>query len=253
MKDIVLNEAERGAELLRAGRGLEDLRASISLVARYDVQAAGIAFEEAVRHVADYAKKAFPEVHPSHIDGIVPHYVRQAEKYPLSRIAYVPITEAELVAIGDFEDRKVRCLAFSALALAKYDTMRFEGVDYWIRGDRWGEVMRRANVEVPKAELGKFLHTLYAAGLLGASQRVGNCSIRVQFADVDGEPILRLTDPDFKDLGYAYRAYEGEPFRRCAECGRWIRQAKNGRKKYCDNCSATQHNRVALASYHRKK
>ena len=253
MKDIVLNEAARGAELLSACSRLDDLRASISLVARYDVQAAGVDIAEAIVHVSEYAKRAFPEVHPSHIDSIVPHYVKNAHTFPLSRIDTVPITAKEMEVIGSLSGGRLQRLAFSALALAKYDTMRFPDVDYWIRGDRWSEVMRRANLMVSRNELRMLFHELYVAGLIGASRKVGNNSIHVLFADQDGEVALTLTDPDYKDLGYTLRAAMGEPYRRCAECGRWIKQAKNGRKKYCDSCSATQHNRSALAFYHRKK
>lgn len=251
MKDIVLNEAARGAELLSTCTGLEDLRASISLVARYDIQAAGVSVSEAIRHVSDYAKKAFPEVHPNHIDSIVPHYVENASVVALSKIDSVPITQRELDAITELKSNQLQRLAFSALALAKYDTMRFPDVNYWIRGDRWNEVMRRANMAEARPALRMLFHELYVAGLIGVSKKVGNNSIRVLFADEDGEPALSLTDPDYKDLGFTLRAAMGEPYRRCAECGRWIKQAKNGRKKYCDSCAAD--NQRALDSAYRRK
>lgn len=240
MKDIVLNEVARGAELLSSCGRLDDLRASISLVARYDVQAAGVEAAEAVRHVTDYAKRAFPEVLPAHIDSIAPHYVANAHTFPLSRIDSVPITQAEMDTIGSLSGGRLQRLAFSALALAKYDTMRFPDVDYWIRGDRWSEVMRRANLIVSRDELRLLFHELYVAKLIGASQRVGNNGIHVLFVAPDSEVALSLTDPDYKDLGYTLRAAQGEPYRRCAECGRWIKQAKNGRKKYCGGCAANE-------------
>lgn len=252
MKDIVLNEVARGAELLSSCGRLDDLRASISLVARYDVQAAGVDTAEAVHHVAEYAKRAFPEVHPEHIDSIVPHYVANAHTFPLSRIDCVPITRAEMDTIQTLESKRLQRLAFSALAIAKYDTMRFPDVDYWIRGDRWNEVMRRANLMLSGDELSLLFHELYVSKLIGASPSFSD-SIRVLFAAPDDEVVLSLADPDYKDLGYALRAAQGEPYRRCAECGRWIKQAKNGRKKYCDTCAADNQKRFVRESLWRSR
>lgn len=238
MRDIVLNEVARGAELLSSCGRLDDLCASISLVARYDVQIAGVDEAEAMLHVSNYAKKAFPEVHPGYIDAIVPHYVENAHTFPLSQIDSVPITQKELDVIISLGSGRLQRLAFSALALAKRDTIRNPDVNYWIKGNRWGEVMRRANIAVTRPALRMLFHELYVAGLLGVSKRVGNNSIHVLFAAPDSEVVLSLTDPDYKDLGYTLRAAMGEPYRRCTGCGRWIKQAKNGRKKYCDSCAA---------------
>lgn len=253
MKDIVLNEVARGAELLSGCGRLEDLRASISLVARYDVQAAGVGVTEAIRHVSDYAKRAFPEIHPNYIDDIVPHYVRNAHTVPLSKIESVSITQKELDAVCALSNPQSQRLAFSALAIAKYDTIRFPDVNFWIRGDRWGEIMKRANIAESRPALRLLFHDLYKAGLIGTSTRVGNNSIRVLFADQTNEAALNLTDPDFKDLGYALRAAQGEPYRRCAECGRWIKQAKNGRKKYCDSCASDNQKRFVRESLRRSR
>lgn len=251
MKDIILNEAARASELLADCAGLEDLKASISLMARYDVQAVGLSDDETVSHVADYAKKAFPDVRPDYIDSLVPKYVKHAADYPLSKIDHVPITQSELDRVNALEERRLKCLAFSLLAVAKLDVARHGYADHWVRGDRWTEIMRRANLSMSKTELGKLFHSLYEAGLIKPSYRIDNCSVQVAFVDSVGDPVLKLTDSDFRDLGYALRATMGEPYVRCAECGRWIRQAKNGRKKYCDSCAAD--NQRALDSAYRRK
>lgn len=253
MKDIILNEAAKASELLANCVGLEDLKASISLMARYDVQAVGLGEDETVAHVADYAKRAFPDVRPDYIDSVVPKYVKHATDYPLSKIDHIPITQRELDEVCALKERRLKCLAFSLLAVAKLDAARHDHADYWVHGERWTEVMRRANLSMSKMELGKLFHRLYVAGLIKSSCRIDNCSVQVAFVDPVGEPVLRLTDPDFRDLGYTLRKTMGEPYVQCAECGRWVRQAKNGRRKYCDVCAADNQKRFARESAWRRR
>lgn len=91
--------------------------------------------------------------------------------------------------------------------------------------------------------------------MIATQNRINGSSIQVLFADRDGvgEEVIRLVDADFYDLGYRLKAYYGERFLRCAECGRWVKQAKNGRRRFCNGCATGNHAKTALKSYHRKK
>ena len=55
----------------------------------------------------------------------------------------------------------------------------------------------------------------------------------------DGEVAVRVSD--FRNLGYQYLKYHGEPYFECENCGLTVRQnnKKTGRRqKYCQSCAA---------------
>ena len=253
MRDIILNEAAKASDLLAGKAKMEDVRSAISLIARYDIQAAGIKPESAAGHARQVVRKLFPQLPPKYVDRYVEYYVAHAADYPLSKVDGVPITQTELDAVNSCAGIRCKCLAFTLLALAKLDTVRHPDVNYWVSGDRWNEIQRRANLTLSEDDMCYMIHDMYAAGLIGLSERVDNCSMHVLFADAGGEAVMTLQEADYKDLGYCFRAYVGEKYIRCGECGRWIKQAANGRKRFCSDCAGANHNKVALASYHRHK
>ena len=80
--------------------------------------------------------------------------------------------------------------------------------------------------------------TLREADMIQFSKKVDNTNVRVCFKE-DGEVVLRITD--FRNLGYQYLMYHGEPYFECENCGLVVKinEPKKGRKqKYCNSCAA---------------
>lgn len=240
MRDIILNEAVCAERLLANNETLEDVKSTLSLLARYCVQVLELDTNTTKQLLRDFADKNYREVSLHYLEGKITYYTENKARVPLIHIDYVPITESELVAIAMLETVRLQCIAFAALALAKLDTMKYPDMDFWLTGDRWGEVARRANITVSDRDLAYEFGHMKQAGMLELPKRIDSCSLHLMYASpLDAEDVvMKLSDQDYKDLGYALRAYWGEPFVKCQECGRWIRQAKNGRRKFCDDCAA---------------
>lgn len=240
MRDIILNEAACAERLLANNETLEDVKSTLSLLARYCAQILELDTEASQQLLREFADKNYREVSLHYLDGKITYYTENKSQVPLINIDYVPVTENELTAIAGLETVRLQSIAFAALALAKLDTMKYPDMDFWLTGDRWGEVARRANITISDRELGYEFGRMKQAGMLELPKRIDGCSLHLMYVSpLSAENVvMELRDQDFKDLGYALRAYWGEPFVKCQECGRWIRQAKNGRRKFCDDCAA---------------
>lgn len=252
MRDIILNETTKAAALLTGAAKVEDVRAAISLLARYDIQAAGIDKPAARSHLRKTIRKLYPAVPAARIDTLVDHYVEHGDEYPLLDLGSVPITKRELDVVCAREGIRAKCLTFALLALAKFDTMRFPGVDYWYNGERWNELSKRANLILSEDDMCYMLHDLYKDNYIGLATRIDNCSMHVLFADPDGDPVMMLNEQDYQDLGYCLRAYLGEKYTRCEECGRWIKQNNRGKpRRFCTDCAA-DNQRASNSAYMRR-
>lgn len=253
MRDIVMNEASKAAALISGQAKVDDVRSAISLIARYDIQAAQIDALTTKAHINQLLPKLYRGIDVRQYEKQVTYYVEHAHEYPLSKIDGVPITQKELDVIGIRDGVRAKCFAFALLAIAKYDTMRFPDVNYWVHGDRRHEVTRRANLTLNERDLGLTVHHMYKDNLVGLAERIDNLNLHVLFAEPDGAPAMVLDDADFRDLGYCLRAHLGERYTKCAECGRWIKQKARGvAKRYCDDCAA-DNQRVVDAAYRRRQ
>lgn len=251
MKDIVLNESVKASALIAGTTKVEDVRTAVSLIARYDVLAAQIPPAEAAAHVKQIAKSLFPGKRVSEYENYVNYCVTHASERQLVRIDSVPITQKELDFICSIDSIRAKCLFFSMLAVVKFETMRCSAVNYWLSGDLRHEVVRRANLGITDNEMADMCFPLIDAGHLAFPKRFDSCSLHVLYVDPEGDPVLNLNEQDFHDLGYCLRAYLGEPYTRCEECGRWIKQAKNGRRRFCNDCAAD--NQRAIDRKYRSK
>lgn len=250
-----MNEVKKAEDLISCGDTLGDIKSTMSLLARYDIQHCGMSPDAAYSHVLAFTQKVYPEVGRGYINARLEYYIAHAADFPLSEIDYIPITSAEMESLAVLDGIRIKCLAFTALAVSKHDAYICPDTNYWIRGDRWGELVRRANLTLTGDDTALMFHRLYVNNMIAKQNRINGSSIQVLFADTNGvgEEVMRLVDADFYDLGYRLKAYYGERFFRCEECGRWVKQAKNGRRRFCNDCAADNHAKTALKSYHRKK
>ena len=42
---------------------------------------------------------------------------------------------------------------------------------------------------------------------------------------------------DFDECIHYWLMYLGEKWKRCSECGKWIKQSNNNKNKYCKDCA----------------
>lgn len=254
MKDIILNEVTKAAAILSGTAKIDDVKTATSLLSRYDVQAAGIDAETAKEHVKKVIKKLYPAVSSSRIDRLVEYYIAHATEFPLHTDEGVPITQKEMDVVLSCNGIRAKCLMFALLALAKLDTMRFQKVNYWYNGQRWNELIKRANLTLSEDDMCFILHDLREEGKIEFAKRIDNLSLHVLIADEVGEPVMLLNEQDYRDLGYCLRAHLGEKYTRCEECGRWIKQKERGRPaRFCVDCAADNHRNVVAAYKKRLK
>lgn len=171
--------------------------------------------------------------------------VRQASKRSLLRIDHIDITKPEMEIIDSLKGRQVKRLAITLLCLAKYWDLCREDNDHWIT-NKYTDIMAIANIKASVKRQGAMFRELEEAGLLHFPKRVDAISMQVLFVK-DGETELSIND--FRNVGYQYLKYKGEPFYECAECGivTKVKNPNTGRPpKYCTNCAAKIHTQQSL-------
>ena len=168
------------------------------------------------------------------LDGII----KMAFKKPLIMIESIPISKEELIRIEKIDGKQARRLAFTLLCIAKFNLAVDPNTNCWVSTPD-NEILRMANISTSVPRQCALFRQLRDEGLIQFSKQIDNLSVRVLFVD-ENEPVMEITD--FRNIGYQYMKYYGEPYFVCAHCG--ITSKRNnpgvGRKqKYC-NCCATE-------------
>lgn len=161
---------------------------------------------------------------------------KYATKYPLIMIDEVVVTKPEMEKIDALPGKQLRRLAFSLLCIAKYLYAVSENTNYWV-GTPDNEIMKMANINTSIKRQSSMFGQLRDAEMIRFSKQIDNLSVQVLFAE-DGEPVMKITD--FRNLGYQYMKYHGEPYFECAHCGLTdkIKSATQRRpQKYCAQCA----------------
>lgn len=168
------------------------------------------------------------------LDGII----KTAFKKPIVILDGISVSKDEMDRIEKIEGKQARRLAFTLLCIAKYNVAVDPNTNYWVSTPD-NEILRMANISTSVPRQCALFRQLRDNGFIQFSKQIDNLSVRVLFAN-DGEPAITITD--FRNIGYQYMRYYGEPYFVCAHCG--ITSKRNnpgvGRKqKYC-NCCATE-------------
>lgn len=163
--------------------------------------------------------------------------VSRACKYPALNIDCIPVTKKEIEKIDALEGKQIKRLAFTLLCLSKYWNIVMGRSDGWVNS-RDNEIMSMANIDTSIKRQSEMFGKLNKLGMIQFSRKVDNTNVKVCFAE-DGDVILRIHD--FRNLGYQYLMYHGEPYFICENCGVTTKQHdKNSRRrqKYCPECAA---------------
>lgn len=161
---------------------------------------------------------------------------KYAAKYPLIMIEEITITKPEMEKIDALPGKQLRRLAFSLLCIAKYLYAVSPNTSYWV-GTPDNEIMKMANINTSIKRQSSMFGQLKDAGMIRFSKQIDNLSVQVLFAE-EGETAVRITD--FRNLGYQYMKYHGEPYFECAHCGLTdkIKSSTQRRpQKYCAQCA----------------
>ena len=162
---------------------------------------------------------------------------KSANKYPLVIIESINITAPEMEKISVLPGRPIRRLAFTLLCIAKYMHAVSENTNYWVTTPD-NEIMKMANISTSIRRQSSMFGQLKDLGFIRFSKQIDNLSVQVLFAEA-GEVVMRVSD--FRNLGYQYMKYHGEPYFECANCGitEKIKNPSSGRPpKYCPQCAA---------------
>lgn len=161
--------------------------------------------------------------------------VNKATKYNAIMIDHIGISKTELAKIDSLEGTQLRRLAFTLLCLAKYWDIVNPNGDHWVNS-KDTEIMRMANINTSIKRQSSMYHTLNELGFIRFSKKVDNTNVRVCFID-NGEKALEVSD--FRNLGYQYLKYKGEPYFECENCGLTVKvkTVKGRKQKYCQDCA----------------
>lgn len=163
--------------------------------------------------------------------------VNRALKYNAVDIDSIDITAPEMDKIRKLEGKQIQRLAFTLLCLAKYWLTVEPHRDYWVH-NKDNEIMSLANINTSIKRQGMMYRNLKAVGMIQFSRKVDNTNVRVCFAE-DGITVMQITD--FRNLGYQYLKYCGEPYFECQNCGittKISNPVKGKKQKYCKSCAA---------------
>lgn len=243
---IVLNEHEWAKEMISSRSLGKKPFETLTRVAKYYIDK-----EYSKRDVRKMLDAFLIQCEPSASlpkwSNTIDYALDRALRYEAIKIDYIEITKPEMEIIDSLEGKQLRRLAFTLLCLAKYwDVVNPRGA-HWVNSKDC-DIMRMANINTSIKRQSLMYHTLHAAGLVQFSKKVDNTNVRVCFIK-EGEPVLCISD--FRNLGYQYLKYHGEPYFECQNCGATTKTSdpvKGVKQKYCRECAAAIHTQQKVNS-----
>lgn len=248
---IILKENEYAEQLLTfheiSGKPFETFR----LVSRYYFDK-GFTTKEVRKRLEEFILQCDPKYNLVKKSGYLDNVISSASKRNAVNIDCINITDAEMSKIGSLETSQIKRLAFTLLCLSKYWYEIKPDGDYWVN-NKDTEIMAMANINTSIKRQSLMYWTLREAGMVQFSKKVDNTNVKVRFVE-DGKIILHITD--FRNLGYQYLMYHGEPYFECTNCGitTKISNPKNNRKpKYCAECATKIYMQQTINSVMRQR
>ena len=121
---------------------------------------------------------------------------------------------------------------------------------YWLN-QSLTNIMKEAKV-TDKTRKTDIFHSLYKEGAISTGNRIDRVSIKVNYAYEDSEEAIVITD--FDGCIHYWLMYKGEKWKRCEECGKWIKiTSKTYAPKYCKKCKEYIDKETKRRYYYNKK
>lgn len=233
---IVLRENEWAEKMIQSRTLGKKPSETLYRVARYYIDA-GYSKNDVRKKLDVFLLQCEPDASLPKWSDSLDYAVTRAMKYEAVNIPCIVVTEPELTAINNLKGKQIKRLAFTLLCLSKYWNIIIPNGDFWVNTPD-NEIMAMANINTSIKRQGMMYWTLREAGMIQFSKKVDNTNVKVCFI-TDGKPAVEISD--FRNIGYQYLKYCGEPYFECANCGITVKynDPDKGRKqKYCKSCAA---------------
>lgn len=252
---IVLNEHEWAKAAIESRSLGKKPFETLSRVAKYYIDNGNYSKKEVRNLIEIFLLQCDPTASIPKWDSTIDYAIARAFKYEAITIDNITISKSEMEKIMSLDGKQIRRLAFTLLCLAKYWDMVNPQGDHWVNS-KDSEIMRMANINTSIKRQSLMYFNLNEMGLIQFSKKVDNTNVRVCFVDNNEE--VTLTISDFRNLGYQFLKYCGEPYFECQNCGITTKLSdpvKGTKQKYCKECAVevAMKQRVNSVMRHRGK
>ena len=234
---VVLRENDWAASMIQANSLGKKPSETLRRVARFYMDTYNINQDAARKKLDLFLLQCDPTSSLPKWSDALDYAVSRACKYPAINIDHISVSKNEVEKIDSLEGKQIRRLAFTLLCLAKYWNIVTRKEDGWVNS-KDNEIMSMANINTSIKRQSLMFGKLNELGMIQFSKKVDNTNVKVCFME-DGEEAIRIYD--FRNLGYQYLMYHGEPYFTCENCGITTKVNDRGnrrRQKYCPECAA---------------
>lgn len=234
---VVLRENDWAASMIQANSLGKKPSETLRRVARFYMDTYNINQDAARKKLDLFLLQCDPTSSLPKWSDALDYAVSRACKYPAINIDHISVSKNEVEKIDSLEGKQIRRLAFTLLCLAKYWNIVTRKEDGWVNS-KDNEIMSMANINTSIKRQSLMFGKLNESGMIQFSKKVDNTNVKVCFME-DGEEAIRIYD--FRNLGYQYLMYHGEPYFTCENCGITTKVNDRGnrrRQKYCPECAA---------------
>lgn len=231
---VVLNEVKQAEYIIEKGEVGNKPTSTLFLLGKYYRVKENLDKEQTFNKLNEFMENNYKNYNSALWEDIIEDISKKANKYSLREIDSISITQQELDTISEIDNMKYQKLLFTMLCYAKLYNLISENNNGWINANI-KEIFKVARVSV-KYRNDKFLYLndLERTGLISFSSKNDNLNIRVNFVNINSNPVFNIDD--FRELGYAYMDYmKNGKFIHCSECNRLIRKTNN-KCLYCTKC-----------------
>lgn len=188
-----------------------------------------------IRLVLDYIQRCLKDGYKESrwIESVY-RQVRFTKKYKCKRIDEISITKSEIDTIQAVKGKAKQKVLFTILVLAKFYNAVFDKNNNWVNS-KCSKIFKLANVQLTREKQGLLINDFYQDNLVKVGKTVGKFNLQVNFVNDNSETVMTITR--LNDLGNEYLLYCGENYKRCERCGNIVKQSRNGKTRYCENCS----------------
>lgn len=232
---IILKENEWASQMIATHDIGKKPSETLRRIARYYIDQ-GCSTIEVRKNIELFVVQCDPNNLLPQWENLIEHSIKMATKYEAIDIDKIIISKEELDKIAQLDGRQEKRLAFTLLCLAKYWHIVKLYDTYWVN-TKDTEIMALANIRTSTKNQAALYYKLRENGLIEYSKKVDNTNVKVTFI-TGGTPALYITD--FRNLGFQYLRYYGEPYMECEGCGVLIKinhPDNKRRQKYCSECA----------------
>lgn len=171
------------------------------------------------------------------------------ENVKLSEVNKINITKEEVCRIKEVEDKKIQRVMFIMLVYSKVTNKLNSNDSYWFN-QSITNIMKEARI-TNKDEKTSILYYLNSNGYITDNARIDRIGFRVNYAYEESESEMVITD--FDECIHYWLMYIGEKWKRCIECGKWIKSNKNNNNTMCKECKVIKKMKQNKESYKKNK